>query len=354
MAPQVWSTDKAWHWYRSCGWLIGCNFIPSNAVNQIEMWSEKTFDPVTIQRELSWAHNAGFNTVRVFLHNAVWTRDKEGFAARIDTFLAIAAKLKLSVIPVLFDDCWHQDPSPGIQQPPVPGIHNSRWVMSPGMKILNDENSWPLLEEYVKDIISRFSKDPRIIMWDLYNEAGNYFLPALSLPQPKRALALASIYIKRRILPDKSFALLKKTFEWARQCEAQQPLSSPLWFHERQINDFLIENSDVITFHNYGNQTQLQSQITQLKQYERPLVCTEYMARSKNSLFETHLPIFRTQAVGCYSWGLVAGKTQTYYSWTSAKGESQPELWFHDLFHTDGSPYRESEIKAIREASGKT
>ncbi len=353
MSASRWSTDRAWKWYRNFGWLIGCNFIPSNAVNQIEMWSEKTFDPVTIRRELSWAAGAGFNSVRVFLHDMVWSDDRNGFFARFGEFLDIAEKLRLSVVPVIFDDCWHS-PQPGIQQPPVPGIHNSRWLQSPGMQTVQDPSSWSGIELYVKELVSTFGADKRIVMWDLYNEAGNYFLPSLSKQEPFRTLSLASIFLKKKLMPDRSLELLMKSFEWARSCKPCQPLTSPLWFRDTKLNNFLLGESDIITFHNYRDVNGLASHIEKLKQSERPLVCTEYMARTQNSLFETHLPVFRQNGVGCYSWGLVAGKTQTNYPWTSTRGEGEPSLWFHDLFHRDGSAYRETEIAAIKNAVGKT
>ncbi len=37
-----WSVEKANEWYAKQPWLVGCNFIPSTAVNQLEMWQEET------------------------------------------------------------------------------------------------------------------------------------------------------------------------------------------------------------------------------------------------------------------------------------------------------------------------
>ena len=85
-----------------------------------------------------------------------------------------------------------------------------------------------------------------------------------------------------------------------------------------------------------------------LKKLGRPLVCTEYMARTQNSRFATHLPIFKEENVGCYNWGLVSGKTQTIFPWGSPKGAAEPKLWFHDIFHKDGRPYDEAEVALIR------
>ena len=78
MSDLQWSKDKANAWYEEKGWLLGCNYAPSSAVNQLEMWEADTFDPKTIDRELSWAEGLGFNTLRVFLHHLLWEHDRAG------------------------------------------------------------------------------------------------------------------------------------------------------------------------------------------------------------------------------------------------------------------------------------
>lgn len=40
-------------------WYFGANFIPSTAINQLEMWQKETFDPTTIDRELGFARKIG-------------------------------------------------------------------------------------------------------------------------------------------------------------------------------------------------------------------------------------------------------------------------------------------------------
>lgn len=348
MSGERWSVEKAWDWYNRFDWITGCNFIPSTAVNQIEMWQAETFDRDTILRELTWAHNIGFNSVRVYLHDLVWEHDRGGFISRIDELLNMASRLNISVLLTIFDDCWHPDPHSGKQPEPVPGLHNSRWVQSPGTKKVKDKNSWPKLEEYVKDIISEFRTDTRIFMWDIYNEVGNNFLPSLSKPQPVKTFSLAGILLKRLFFANSSMPLLNKAFEWARACAPEQPLTSSIWFPDLALNNYLLSESDIITFHNYKNQANLERQIDKLNSTGRPIVCTEYMARTDSSLFETHLPVFKKYNVGCYSWGLVAGKTQTHFSWKSKAGSGEPELWFHDILHPDGSPFRQEEVDAIR------
>ena len=319
-----WSKEKANAWYAKQPWLVGCNFIPSSAINQLEMWQADTFDPKTIDRELGWAEGLGFNTMRVFLHDLAWQADPAGFKKRIDKYLEIAAKHNIRTLFVLFDDCWNQHPKVGKQPEPTPGVHNSGWVQSPGSDKVTDPKTWPRLEKYVKAVLSLFGKDKRILMWDLYNEPGNNGLNEKSLP------------------------LVDAVFRWAREAKPEQPLTVGVWYDNRKLNHFQLETSDVITFHNYNKADELRRQIHDLKKLGRPVICTEYMARTLGSKFQTHLPIFKEEKVGCYNWGFVSGKTQTIYPWGSKKDAPEPKLWFHDILRRDGTPFDKAEVTAIK------
>jgi len=116
-----WSEKAANDWYRKQPWLVGSNYIPGTAINQLEMWQADSFDPATIDRELGWAEGIGMNTMRVFLHDLAWQQDAQGFLHRMDTFLAIAARHRIRPVFVLFDSCWDPAPTPGRQRAPVPG-----------------------------------------------------------------------------------------------------------------------------------------------------------------------------------------------------------------------------------------
>src|SRR5512133_1841758 len=134
MSVLSWPVEQAWEWYRQQPWLVGCNFIPSTAINQLEMWQADSFDMKTIDRELGWAAAIGFNSMRVFLHDLVWQADAEGFKQRIKQYLAVAERHGILTMFVFFDDCWNTDPHLGRQPEPIPGVHNSGWVQSPGVK----------------------------------------------------------------------------------------------------------------------------------------------------------------------------------------------------------------------------
>jgi predicted GIY-YIG superfamily endonuclease len=324
-----WTKEKAKGWYKKQPWLVGCNFIPSTAINQLEMWQKETFDPKTLRRELGWAKGLGFNTVRVYLHDLLWEEGSGDFKNRINKFLEIASGNSIRTTFVIFDACWNPDPKPGKQPAPRPGVHNSGWVQSPDNKTVSAPGSWKKLEKYVRGLISAFANDERILMWDLYNEPGN------------------------SKLEEKSFPLLESAFSWARESNPSQPLTSGVWSGNKTLTGFQLENSDIITFHNYESAGVLTKHISDLREHGRPILCTEYMARTRNSLFKTCLPVFKREKVGCYSWGLVAGKTQTIYPWGSPQGAAEPEVWFHDIFKKDGTPYNEEETEFIRNITGK-
>lgn len=340
-----WTADKANAWCDDLPWLVGCNFTPSTAINQIEMLAADTFDPVTIDRELGWAAGIGMNTVRVYLHDVLWKADAKGYKARIDALLAICAEHQMHALVVIFDDCWYE-PITGAQLAPVPGLHNSGWARSPGAAILADTAQWAVLEDYVSDIVRHFGQDRRIIGWDIYNEVCNVFMPAMSLPAGEKGAALAALAADETAR-NASLALMEAAFGWVRAQNPAQPLTVGGWI-ENPINERLYELSDVISFHNYESAENVTAQIEQLKAHGRPLWCTEYLNRTQDCMFETHLPVFRRDRIGAWNWGLVDGKTQTKYSWADRGNDAEPEPWFHDIFHADGRPYRPSETDFIK------
>ena len=313
-----WSVDRAQTWYRQQPWPVGCNYIPRTAVNQLEMWQAATFDAATIAQELDWAAGLGLNTLRVYLHDLAWQVDPPGCCRRLDQLLTLAAARGLRTIPVLLDDCWNDHPAVGPQPTPQPGVHNSRWLQSPGRAGVNDPGVWPRLQAYVHGVVAAFATDARILLWDLYNEPGNSGQHEASLP------------------------LLVKAFEWARQARPVQPLSAGVWYDNAALNAFQLAASDLITLHNYGDPAALTAHLDSLRGHDRPLLCTEWLRRP-HSQVETCLPLFHARDVGCCCWGLVAGRTQTIYPWGSPAGAAEPPVWFHDLLRPDGTPFAVAE-----------
>ncbi|MBL7849763.1 MAG: cellulase family glycosylhydrolase [Cyclobacteriaceae bacterium] len=332
IAQPVWTKEQANAWGIQQPWLVGCNFIPSTAINELEMWQPETFDLPTIDRELGWAEGLGFNTVRVYLHNLLWENDREEFAGRIEKFLETADRHHIRVIFVLFDDCWLPDPRPGKQPDPVPGVHNSGWLRAPGPAIVADPSRWPALEAYTKGILTRFRDDRRILLWDLYNEPGNSGMEEITYP------------------------LLEKVFQWAWSVRPSQPLTCATWNGGekfRRYNDYQLRHSDVVTFHNYSDASNLEDEIKRLQALGKPILCSEYMARTNNSTFEKNLPVLKRYQVGAINWGLVSGKTNTIFPWGSKPGSQEPSVWFHDIFRRDGTPFDPREVDLIRQLTGK-
>ena len=171
-------------------------------------------------------------------------------------------------------------------------------------------------------------------MWCLYNEPENTKKGARSLP------------------------LLRKVFDWARSVQPSQPLTAPIWrlpdnrSKSLDIVTFLEENCDVMSFHCYGGPSDMQAFVQMLKTFGRPVICTEYMARPK-STFQSILPILKAEHVGAISFGLVAGKMNTYFPWGSKAGTPEPKVWFHDIFRRDGTPFDPLETALIRRLTGR-
>ena len=329
---EVWTKEQANEWYKQWGWLRGCDFIPSTAINQLEMWQAETFDPPTIDRELGWAENIGMNCMRVYLHHVAWETDKDGFKKRINNYLDIAGKHHISTIFVFFDDCWNPTYKEGKQPDHKPGVHNSGWLRDPGDLYYNGDSSKlePVLETYVKDILTTFKDDKRVVLWDLYNEPGG------SNPYGMNG--------------ENSLPLLQKIFTWGRTVNPSQPLSAGIWTQQfPNLNKYQLENSDVITYHTYEPLEEHLKLIDELKPYGRPLICTEYMARTRNSTFESIMPMLKAENIGAINWGLVAGKTNTIFAWdTPLPDVTEPPVWFHDIFRADGTPYSQEEIDLIK------
>lgn len=343
-----WTPAEADAWYAKQEWLVGANYTTSNAINQLEMFQAETFDPAAIDRELGWAKQQfGMNTMRVYLHDLLWQQDPQGLLKRVDTFLSIAEKHGIKPMLVLFDSCWDPDPVLGAQRRPIPGVHNSGWVQSPSRHMLVDRANDAHFQAYVEGVIGHFANDKRVLAWDLWNEpdnpgGGNYMDKQLKGEQERIA------------------ELLPKIFDWARAKKPAQPLTSGVWIGDdwspgaaslTSIQRTQLEQSDVITFHNYEQPEAFVSRIAQLRKYGRPLICTEWLARGNGSNVDTILPIARRENIGMINWGFVDGAIQTRFPWDSWQRPytmEPPTVWFHDLLHTDGTPYRAREAELFR------
>jgi hypothetical protein len=343
-ARDQWTKKQANDWHARQPWQVGANYTPATAINQLEMFQAETWDPKRIDLELGWAEAMGMNVMRVNLHNLLWETDPEGLKRRMDEFMTIAAKHKIKTLWIFFDSCWDPDPHAGPQHPPIPGVHNSGSVQSPGAARLKDASQYGKLEAYVKDIVTTFANDDRIVGWDIWNEpnnggGGNY----KPTPDKNKYVAL----------------LLPRFFDAARSANPIQPLTSGVWIGEHwddpskldAVEKIQIRESDVLSFHDYSWAETFEKRARQMLSYGRPVWCTEYMARGNGSTFDNTLPIGKKLNIAMYNWGFVDGKMQTRLPWDSWKKPytfEEPTIWFHDILYFDGRPYRQAEVDLIK------
>ncbi|QCR37396.1 1,4-beta-xylanase [Nissabacter sp. SGAir0207] len=343
-----WSAEQAQEWHRRQGWGCGFNYLPRTAVNWLEMWQADTFDEVTIEQELGWAARYGYNQLRTNLPFTVWQHDRDGLLARIDRFLQLADSHGIRVMLTLLDDCAFSGDEPfvGPQKPPRPGVHNSQAAGSPGRAKVLDPDSWLDIEAYVRDVVRHFRDDARVQAWDLYNEPGNggIFSDAHH----------CALYDTR--LEIYALSLMVQIFGWARHELPSQPLTVAAWHVDRDachrafnhpIDVAALHLSDIISYHAYVDTPGQLAVMTKLMAFGRPVLCTEWLARHVGGVMEEQLPLFKAQQVGCYHWGLVQGKTQTWLPWPDVTPD--PALWFHDVLTPEGAPFNEREMALVRQ-----
>lgn len=349
-----WTTEQINEWYQSKPWLVGPNFLPSTAVNWNELWMRETFDFPTIEKELSLAHQYGLNTLRTNLPFIVWMFDRDGLIERIDQFLAVCAKNKIYPMLTLMDDCGFSGdhPSIGLQKQPKEGVHNSQGAASPGRNIVTCKSYWHWVEKYIKDVVSTFANDDRVLIWDVYNEPTN---DGIFGPNAQFLHYDGPLY-------ECAYELCKQAHDWVRQCDPIQPITFGAWFKMKTYNNYdlklfdstidqlCFELSDIISFHAYSPANVIEESLEFLKQFNRPILCTEWLARHAQSTVAEILPIFQKNRVGCYNWGLVNGKTQTHLPWPIIMQDNPDyaKQWFHDLFKNDGTPYSQEEMDLFK------
>ena len=345
-----WGEERAWEWQEKNGWMVGTNFNPSTSINQLEFWQEDTYDSITIDRELKWSSELGMNLHRVYLHNLLWDQDSLGFLDRIEDYLKISDSYNIKTLLVLLDDVWHPIPNLGKQTEPIPYVHNSGWVQAPGSEILGDSLRHNELKNYIKGVISHFANDNRVIGWDLYNEPDNVAPAYPRFPDRPIDIKDKKIY---------TLSLLKKVIYWSREINPSQPLTVGLWKDPETwgsldnlspIDKFALSNSDVISFHAYGDINETRKKIEDLEIYNRPLLCTEYLARGQGNTFQNILPLFKEKNIAAVNWGFVAGKTNTTFPWSSwdIEFDSLPKVWHHDIYLPDKTPFDQKEITFLK------
>lgn len=375
--PGQWPKEKANAWYAKLPWLVGCNYYPATAINQIDMWQASTFDPATIDRELALAASIGMNTLRVYLHDLVWADDEGGLYARMDQFLAICQKHGIRPSFVFFDDCHYPDPKLGPQPLPVKAWHNSGWVNCPARDVAirfakGEANPQEVarLKGYVQRTMRRFKDDGRVLYWELYNEPGRGTGESGNMAGGGSKSSMGEL----------SNRLVHASWIWAREVNPSQPITSCTEGSVGKTNIAINRaNSDVHSIHNYGPPESLEKLILEYQKDGRPVIVTEWLARTRKSTVADCLPVMRRLNAGAIHWGFVSGEAGTIWPWESRNrkgldgkpltvdglreagevvrpGEPfpEPELWFHDLFRPDHSPYDPAEIAVFKKLTGES
>jgi len=356
------SPQQVWQWYNSHPLLIGFNYIPRYAVNFMEMWIEEKFDIVIIEEELSWAVQRGYNSLRTNIPMCLYEDDCEGLTSRINTFLDVCQRHNISVMLCPLDDCEFGGliGKESLQEP-IPRVHNSRAVGSPGRAVILDPSQWHRVESFIRYVIRTWGGDSRILLWDLWNEPGNSWE---FTPTGTRVIDQHAQF------EENALRLMELVFTWARQEYPLQPLSTSAWHVPDPFFDNIEEDSspmialshpidqramqlsDVITIHAYCGEALLRSILTKCSLYNKPLMLTEWMARHADSRFENLLPVLEEFQVGSYQWGLVAGRSQTYLPWPHVAEKFQDsQTWFHDVLNADGTAHDVEEMAILKNFS---
>ncbi|BCL73945.1 hypothetical protein TUMSATVNIG1_59300 (plasmid) [Vibrio nigripulchritudo] len=211
-----------------------------------------------------------------------------------------------------------------------------------------DTSMWQSIESYFIDVVGKFGSDERVLMWDLYNEPTNRML---FTPYGEFEFSFE--------LEQYSHSLVEHCFHWVRSINPVQPVTVGAWHVPSEnpgqtaflhpTDQMCLNLSDVVTFHAYVGRKDMMSIVERLARHNRPMLCTEWLARHCDSTYESILPLMQKHSIGVAQWGLVRGKTQTSLPWPSIQRETNhQDIWFHDFLDENGMPHRLQEAELIR------
>ena len=349
---EKWTKEKAWQWYNSHPWIRGCNYMSADCINRVDQWQELHFEErlKTTEEELKVMKELGFNSVRLILEYVVWEKEHDSFLERFERYISLLDKYGISAMIVLANDCmppktelWKM-PDIGEQSYDI-GYHGGKKHSQHGRHTgpaphfyLDDPKTAESYFKMVEEIVTLYKDDNRILMWDLFNEPGNSQRSGITLP------------------------ILERMVKVVRNINPSQPLTIGAWCCDKNYeftmpeDVFAIENSDIITYHNYSRYDEHIRVIKYLKRFGRPLINTEWLARCTGNTVQDNFPLFYLENIGCYNWGFVAGKYQTYepyeahWQWYNDDKNAPIDFtkWFHDLYRPSLRPYDPKETELIK------
>lgn len=354
-----WSKERVWKWYNERPWIRGCNYMSRDCANRIDQWQEHGFEErfETTCEELKLAAETGFNSIRIIPEFYVWLKEHDGFMQRLERYVAAADKFGISCMVVFGNDCCPPKEEAlnrlhlGEQHVDW-GYHGGRKISQhgrfegAGYSVLDDPETAEKFYEFVREIVEKYKNDERIIIWDVFNEPGN-----------SRRYSMSHLH-------------MKKFFEIIRKIDPIQPLTAGIFSVSGyfdygklpEIEKFGLENSDIISYHNYNSYINNVLELKRLKEFERPVINTEWLNRCAGNNVEEMFPLFFLEKVGCYNWGFVAGKYQTYEPWNTIWDDLKSGAeyaknydftkWLHDLYRPSLNPYNPKEIEIIKTICG--
>lgn len=348
-----WTENEIKAWYDALPWLRGCNFLPSNCVNRLDMWQsyKRNEHLETADRELALCNETGFNTVRLWLNFDVYYKEPEEFMNTLESYISLSAKHNQAVMIVL---AYEEDLPYGekfiaknLGKQKIYFNHFNR-----DYKLFNEclnENKFRHYSEYpetrelffemVERVVKKYREDKRIIAWNVENEPG--------IGIGKRAIKL-----------------LRELFALVRSLDPVQPLAADIWHAvkddgtlDSEEENVAYELSDFISFHSYSEYEWFLSGLYALKKhYARPIIVTEWLNRCNHNTVRDIYPLLMYDKIGCYCWGFVGGETYTTEPWNDfwEKFEKNPDVnfdftkWQHDLYRRNYHPYDPREIALIK------
>jgi len=296
-------------------WVRGVVFVPTKSVNEAQQWDE--YDPALNDRELHYASVYGFNCVRVYLHYYIYLKNKEALLRNIEDFLQRADQYGIKTEFVFFDDCWNQ-PEEALRLPnykypaPLPGVHNSRWLVSPGEEVRKHyADHRDRLKAYVQDIVNAHKADPRIAFWETYNEPGKS-------PETRQLLADAQA--------------------WIHETGTKIPVTAT-------GRDFAgAPYSDFLSWHEYGGYSYTGTP---------EALCTECMNRLEQSI-PGIVEHFRDKT-GFIIWEFGIGRDNCRFTWDENRDHPRKDETpkpFHGMIYPDGHPWSMDDAKAMLGEAG--
>ncbi|MBB3112853.1 GH43 family beta-xylosidase/uncharacterized protein YjdB/lysophospholipase L1-like esterase [Paenibacillus phyllosphaerae] len=295
-------------------WVKGAVFVPTNAVNQIQQWDQ--YDHEINERELANAHTYGINMVRVFVHNLLWKDDSEKMLANLEDFLQLADKYDIKVELVFFDDCWNDYPTLGEQPAPRYGAHNSRWVEGPGDEVkANYAANKADLKAYVQGIVKAHLNDPRIAMWNIYNEPSNGESGLMD-------------QVTKQIMNDARI--------WIKDTGSAIPVTST----GGQFSGD--PTSDFISWHPYEADYPTPYGIS------KEILADETMNRGSQTVPGV-VEHYGDRGIGFVMWEFGIGRDNTRFAWGTDVNPavSEPAIPFHGVVYPDGHPWQVNDVKAL-------